>query len=162
MHSGDDFGGVGHFFCLVCRKLCPCVVKFDDNSVELAFLIQTNKDYQVSRERVLSCTGIAAWFGCSGCNTNMCLRYFHPDWVWGYHWPVYRFKDILWGSRDCGSIYLNQAIEPSHQRCFSKSQFLAWHKNKYFQLSMGNVRELPAPGWESFSRLQESLEDSVE
>ncbi|XP_057598711.1 phospholipase B1, membrane-associated isoform X2 [Hippopotamus amphibius kiboko] len=31
---------------LILRSLCPCVLKFDDNSVELAALIEVNKKYQ--------------------------------------------------------------------------------------------------------------------
>ena len=45
---------------------------------------------------------------------STCLRYLDPSCpVWGYHWPVYRFKDTLRGSRDCNSVnsvYLNQAV----------------------------------------------------
>lgn len=35
------------------RNLCPCVLKFDDNSTEFAALVERNRQYQVSRERVL-------------------------------------------------------------------------------------------------------------
>lgn len=47
---------VGHLFCLLCRNLCPCVLKPDDNSAELATLVQVNKKYQVRRASALSCT----------------------------------------------------------------------------------------------------------
>lgn len=43
---------MGPLFGLACRRLCPCVLKFEDNSTELASLIKVNKKYQVSRERV--------------------------------------------------------------------------------------------------------------
>lgn len=35
---------------MVYRSLCPCVLKFDDNSTELASLVELNKKYQVSGE----------------------------------------------------------------------------------------------------------------
>lgn len=51
MHSDGDFDGVGPLLGLVYRNLCSCVLKFDDNSPELASLIEVNKKYQVSQER---------------------------------------------------------------------------------------------------------------
>lgn len=44
---------VRHLSGLVRSNLCPCVLKLDDNSAELASLIEVNKKYQVSRERAL-------------------------------------------------------------------------------------------------------------
>uniref|UniRef100_A0A8C5JYF0 Phospholipase B1, membrane-associated n=1 Tax=Jaculus jaculus TaxID=51337 RepID=A0A8C5JYF0_JACJA len=38
--------GPGHLFGFLCRNLCSCVLKLDDNSTELAALIERNRKYQ--------------------------------------------------------------------------------------------------------------------
>ncbi|XP_043836931.1 phospholipase B1, membrane-associated [Dromiciops gliroides] len=38
---------------LILRSLCPCVLKFEDNSTELATLIQLNKQYQEETHRLV-------------------------------------------------------------------------------------------------------------
>ena len=62
---------VGEHLCgLVCRNLCPCVLKYDDNATELASLVEVNKKYQVSWE--LLC---GSWFWLEKEQT---LRLFQP------------------------------------------------------------------------------------
>ncbi|XP_051026632.1 phospholipase B1, membrane-associated [Acomys russatus] len=38
---------------LILRNLCPCVLKFDDNSAELAALVERNRQYQKETEKLI-------------------------------------------------------------------------------------------------------------
>lgn len=141
---------MGHPFCLLRRNLCPCVLKYEDNSTELASLVDLNKKYQVRRERALSCTDLlCVWLLRL---ERECAKVIGTPT--GCEVTSDQFVYLRMPCKVAGTVvpFILSAIEPGHRAHTTKSQFLPVVHGEWVGASDSR--------WETLST-QWSLEDSV-